>query len=379
MGIDKIIMIIMMIFFTLGAIDRCIGNKFQLGKEYERGWGILAPTALVVLGLMSIAPVVAIIIRPVIVPIYTFLGADPAMFSGTFFSPDCGGYSIGADLANDPEIAAFGGFVVGATIGAVVSFTIPFAYGLIDKEDTKYFSVGIMSGFIFDPVACFIGGLVMGLKPIVILQNLVPVIISALAIVVGLYFIPRILIKVFKYFSNFLLIIITIGLVNGAIEQMTGFAIIQGTRPISEAFIILSNIILVIAGALPFLHVFRKIFNKPINRISEKMGITELTLATMILSLTSIAPLYTEYGKFNIKGKVIAAGFTASMSNMFGAHLGFISAIDSTYIGPMIVAKCVAGAFAIPTAIFFYNRLFGKKSNNYSPENAEIQVPESNN
>jgi ethanolamine transporter len=60
----------------------------------------------------------------------------------------------------------------------------------------------------------------------------------------------------------------------------------------------------------------------------------------------------------NVRGKVVMAAFSASMANMFGAHLGFASATDPSIIGPMFLCKVTAGVFAIPTALFFCRRLF---------------------
>lgn len=44
MSINEIIMYIMVLFMILGAIDKCIGNKFGLGEKFEEG--IMAMGAL---------------------------------------------------------------------------------------------------------------------------------------------------------------------------------------------------------------------------------------------------------------------------------------------------------------------------------------------
>ena len=36
--VSKIIMIIMAVFFALGALDRLIGNKFGMGAEFEKAF-----------------------------------------------------------------------------------------------------------------------------------------------------------------------------------------------------------------------------------------------------------------------------------------------------------------------------------------------------
>ena len=358
MLISKIIMTVMALFFVLGAIDRLIGNKLGLGAEFQRGFGLMGQMALTILGLICIAPVVAQLIQPVAVPLYALLGADAAMFSGTFLAGDSGGYAIAAELAADPRLALFGGLIVASVMGAVISFTLPTAYGLIEKEDTKYFATGILSGFIFDPLACFFGGLAMGLPAATAALNLIPVVIVALAIVLGLYFIPTIIIKAFRLFARFLMLLVTIGLICGALTSMLDITIIPGMRPISDGFRTVGTITLVLGGALPFLFVLRRVLKRPLSFLGRKIGINDVAVIAMVFSLSTIVPVYVSFKDMNTRGKVVVAAFTASMSNMFGAHLGFIAATDPSIIAPMFVAKIIAGAFAIPTAIFFASRLF---------------------
>ena len=70
-------------FALLGAADRIFGNRWGLGKEFEEGILAMGSLALAMLGIIALAPVLANLLRPVVVPVYGFLGADPAMFAGT--------------------------------------------------------------------------------------------------------------------------------------------------------------------------------------------------------------------------------------------------------------------------------------------------------
>ena len=86
MSPNQIIMIIAALFFVLGALDRCLGNRIGFGKEFEKGFGLMGTVALSIMGLICIAPVVASLLEPVVVPLFRLLGADPAMFSGTILA-----------------------------------------------------------------------------------------------------------------------------------------------------------------------------------------------------------------------------------------------------------------------------------------------------
>ena len=359
MIVSRIILYIMTLFFVLGALDRCFGNKFGLGAEFERGFSLMGSTALTIIGLICAAPFIAQVIQPVVVPIYSFLGADAAMFSGAFLSADTGGYAIAAQLAEDPQIALFGGIIVSTMMGATVSFAIPVACGIIEKEDTKYLAAGVLSGFIFDPLACFFGGIAMGLSPIVVLCNLVPVVIFAIFIVLGLFFLPQLMIKAFRALARGLLVVVTLGLILGAVQKMVGLTIIENLTPIEDGFLILGSVVLSLSGALPFAFVLHKILKRPLCAVGKKIGINDVAVLAMVISVTSLVPVFASYKNMNVRGKVVTAAIAASFSNLLGAHLGFTASISQEMIGPMLMAKILAGVFAVPTALFFAKRLFG--------------------
>ena len=71
MSINEIILYIMIIFMVLGAIDKIIGNKFGLGEQFEAGFNAMGALALSMIGIICLAPVIAALLRPIIVPIYT--------------------------------------------------------------------------------------------------------------------------------------------------------------------------------------------------------------------------------------------------------------------------------------------------------------------
>ena len=347
----------MAVFFVAGAVDRLLGNKFGLGAEFERGFAIMGPTALSVVGLMAFAPVLSRALEVVVVPVYDLLGADAGMFAGNLMSCDVG-YPISAEMAGTYEIGLFGGLVVGSVMGFVTSFTIPVACGLIEKEHYRYFAAGILTGYIFDPLACFVGGIAMGLSPLTALVNLVPVIMIAVVVVLGLLLAPNGTIRVFKVFSKILLAVITVGLAAGAVEAMTGFVLIPGMNPLSDGFKTLGTIVLSLAGSLPLICVLRRVLARPLTRLGSVLRINDVTVLSMMIGLTSLVPGYSQFKDMNRKGRVVFAAFSASAACMFGSHLGFTSSIDQAVVMPMLLAKCCAGVMALCSAVFFSKRIF---------------------
>jgi ethanolamine transporter len=358
MNANQVILSVMAVFFALGCLDRILGDRFGVGQELARGFSFMGNISLCIVGLTCIAPVLSRLLEPVVVPVYHFLGADAAMFSGTFLAPDTGGYAIAAELASDPRLALFSGLVVASVMGAVVSFTIPVACGMIEAQDTKFLALGILSAFIVDPVGCLVGGLLMGLSLETVLRNLVPVFIIALLIAGGLYLIPRIMMKSFFVFSRCLMAVITVGLALGAIEKLTGFVILPGMNPITAGFQTVGSVVLILAGSMPLIYVLAKLLRKPLDLLGRRTGINEAAMLALLISLATIIPTFATFRDMNPRGKVVVAAFTASVANLLGAHLGFTSAIDPSMIAPMMVAKIAAGALALPLSVLFAARLF---------------------
>lgn len=83
MSFHEILIGIMAVFALLGGIDRILGSRFGLGPRFEEGILAMGTLGLAMIGIVCLAPVLARLLRPIVVPVYGFLGADPAMFAGT--------------------------------------------------------------------------------------------------------------------------------------------------------------------------------------------------------------------------------------------------------------------------------------------------------
>ena len=97
MSFHEILIAVMAAFAVAGAIDRIFGNRWGLGKEFEEGILAMGSLALAMVGIVCLAPVLANLLKPVIVPVFAFLGADPAMFAGTILACDMGGGALAVD------------------------------------------------------------------------------------------------------------------------------------------------------------------------------------------------------------------------------------------------------------------------------------------
>ena len=64
-----------------------------------------------------------------------------------------------------------------------------------------------------------------------------------------------------------------------------------------------------------------------------------------------------EEDQMNDKGVVLNAAFAASAAFVFGSHLAYTQAKDTSFVGPMVVAKLVAGILALVLAWFLCGRV----------------------
>ena len=76
LSVNTVIIFIMMIFMIVGAVDKIRGNKLGYGEEFDNGFNAMGPLAIAMAGVVAAAPVLAIILKPFIVPIYNMVGAD---------------------------------------------------------------------------------------------------------------------------------------------------------------------------------------------------------------------------------------------------------------------------------------------------------------
>ena len=359
MSINEIIIYVMVVFMVLGAIDKCIGNKFGLGEQFEEGIMAMGSLAVAMVGVICLAPVLADVLRPIVVPVFNILGADPAMFAGSLLANDMGGAPLALELAKDPNAGLFGGLIVGAMMGPTIVFIIPVALG-IEKEDQKFLATGILAGIITIPIGAFVGGLVAGFEVMMVLRNLVPIIIFAVVIALGLLKFENAMIKGFTYFGKGVVIVITLGLAAAIVEALTGIVAIPGMKPISEGIEIVGDIAIVLAGAFPLVFVITKVFNKPLMALGKVLGMNDVSAAGLVASLANCIPMFGMMKDMDNRGKIINVAFSVSAAFVFGDHLGFTAGVNM--ITPMIVAKLVGGITAVLLAMVIANKTLKKEN-----------------
>ena len=351
MSFHEVLIDMMAVFALLGGLDRILGGRFGLGSRFEEGILSMGSLALAMVGIVSLAPVLAGILKPIVVPVYRFLGADPAMFAGTVLACDMGGGPLARQLTADPQAADLGGVITGSMLGATVVFTIPVAMGILEEEDRPAMAKGILCGMVAIPFGILAGGLTAGYAFSMVLRNLVPIVLMALLIALGLWRAEKAMVAAFTAFGKIVVAVVTVGLSGAIIQALTGFVVIPGLAPISEGFETVGTIAIVLAGAFPLVYVLTQVLNKPLMALGKLLGINEPASAGLIASLANSIATFGMVKDMDGRGKVVNIAFAVPAAFVFGDHLGFTAGFAPELLPAMIVGKLVGGVFAVGFAL----------------------------
>ena len=352
MSAHEMLISLMAIFAVLGAVARIFGNRYGLGKEFEEGILAMGSLALAMVGIVCLAPVLAALLKPVVVPVYRFLGADPAMFAGTILACDMGGGALADQMTADKDAALLGGVITGSMLGATLVFTIPVAMGILQEKDRPAMAKGILCGIVTIPVGVLVGGLAAGFHIGMVLRNLIPIVLIAALIALGLWKAEAKMVKGFTVFGKAVVAVITAGLAAAVVEALTGRVIIPGMSPISQGFETVGEIAIVLAGAFPLVYVATRLLRKPLTKAGKRLGINDAAAAGLIASLANSIATFGLVKEMNPRGKVVNIAFAVSAAFVFGDHLGFAAGFAPEILPAMILGKLAGGFSAIAVALW---------------------------
>lgn len=377
-SINQVIITIMMIFMVVGAIDKIRGNKLGYGEKFDEGFEAMGALASAMIGVVALAPVLRIVLQPIISPIYEAMGASPSMFATTLLANDMGGYNLAMELSSgDANIGNFAGLILGAMMGPTIVFTIPVALSIIAVKDRPYLASGVLVGLVTIPIGCIVGGLAMNtagfdIKFMTILVNLIPVIIIAALIILGLWFKPAAMMNGFNVFGKAINIIIVIGVAIAVFQFQTGikFPLFHvmvepneaGVTPLQEGISIVGGIAIVLLGAFPLVLFITRAFKKPLMAIGKAFGMNSEGSTGLVASLANNIPMFNIMDTMDSKGKLLNVAFAVSASFVFGDHLGFTAGANPDMIFPVIIGKLTAGVTALLLANLLAPKLLEKIS-----------------
>ena len=199
---------------------------------------------------------------------------------------------------------------------------------------------------------------------------MIPVIIIAGLIVLGLWFIPEKMINGFNKFGTGVTVVITFFTAVAVFEYQTGihFPLMDimvkpdadGIVPLESGLLVCGQIAIVLIGAFPMVKWITNTFGKQLAKVGEKMGMNEEGSAGLIANLANNIAMFNILGNMNPKGKLLNVAFAVSAAFVFGDHLGFTAGVNHEMIFPVIVGKLVAGITALVLANILSPMLLSK-------------------
>lgn len=355
---NKIILYVITFFMILGGVDYALGSKYKIGAKFEDGIKAMGALGIGMIGIYSLAPVCTRLLAPAFKYMGMIFKIDPSVFASLLLATDMGGYQMANALTANRQMALFSGIILASSFGATISFTIPLAIGIIEKEDQKYFSQGVMAGLISIPVGAFAAGLWQKIGMLTLLKNIAPILIFAVLLAIGLIKIPEKLMKGFNAVGRIIVILSIIGLLLQGLNSILGIKLIKDIAPFDETMTVVGKISFVLAGAFPMVAVINSIFKNSFRKIGRKIGINSISVVTLLGNLASNILIFSNYKLLNPKGKVICTAFGVSAAFVFGGQLGFVSAVEPEMISPFIISKLVSGL----VSIFFADWIFEKNA-----------------
>ena len=347
---QRAIMLVMAAGAVIGGIDRLLGNRFRLGERFEEGFMLLGPTALSMAGILCLAPLLSGLLGASVARLYRLIGLDPAMLAG-ILAIDMGGYPMAVSLAESEAVGRYAGIVVAAIFGCTLTFTIPVGMGILGGEEKQCFARGILFGLSAMPVSLWLGGVLCGVGPLETLRQLLPVILLSALLIFGLLRWPERTQRLFHGFSEGLKALITVGLILGAVQYMTGFALIPDLMPLEEAMATVSAIGIVLLGSLPTAELLMRLLKRPLDALGGRLGLGRAGMAGLLVGTVSLMPMLALMKEMNRRGRVVNAAAAVCSTSALAAHLGYTASQAPGMLMPLLAAKLVGGLIGAAVAL----------------------------
>ena len=343
----NVLSIIIVVFSILGAIDYILNNRFGIGKEWEKGFHLIGTMSLSMIGMIVLAPWIGQLILNGFGSVVSKMPFDISVIAGSLLANDMGGATLALNIAQNEQIGYYNGLIVGAMMGATISFTLPLAMAVVEKRQQNSVLFGLLCGIVAIPIGCLVAGLMAGIPIVALFVNLIPLIVLAVLLAIGLIKIPDMCVKVFGVLTIGIKIFIIFGIVVGIVRFITGYELIASAAPIEDGVLIVFNVAVVMSGTFPLLHIISKLLQKPLVFLENKMGMNKTSTIGFISTLATNVTTFGMMKDMDERGVILNSAFAVSAAFVFADHLAFTMSFENGFVPCMIVGKLVAGLFGV--------------------------------
>ena len=355
---------VMAVFTVLGGIDYLLGNKFGIGKEFERGIMLLGTMMLTMVGMIVLAPLFAELLRPLMGVMDGML--DPSLLPAIILANDMGGAHLAVEVANQELLGVYHALIVAALMGATISFTIPYALGAVKKRKREML-LGLLCGIVTIPLGALLGGLILGLPILPLLVNLLPLAVVSAVIAFGVIRFPDACVRIFSVFGIVIKVIVIFGLLVGIFEFLTKLDIIPHTYEIGVGGNIIINAACTMAGAFPLVAILTRLLKKPLSALGRRLSMNDRSVVGFLSTIATNVITFGVMDEMDEKGAMLNSAFAVSAAWMVAGHMAFTIAFAEeksitlpTLMPAYFAAKLTASVFAVLLAAFLHRLLSGK-------------------
>lgn len=319
-----------------------------LAKGLDKGLSQMGVLAMSMLGFYCIGVTMIRDNIDVISAASERLPFDLSIISGMLLAPDMGGFPLSVEMAADAKLGLFSGMLLSSGIGCLLSFQLPIALTMIEKEDVPAMMEGMIPGILAVPVGLLIGGLCIGLSVGTLLIQLIPILIICGIMAVGFWKAHKVMAKVLTVFG---MCVRVLGMVLFALVMIGLFyepLQIAKEVLVYEGLAVVAKITIIVCGALSLSELLMR-FCKPLfKKLADKLKTNETSVMGLLISVTSGVAMLPMYCNMDKKGKLINSAFSVMGAYVLGGQMAYIAGVttgQSVWI--YILAKLASGVGAI--------------------------------
>ncbi len=344
----EIVNYVLLAFAALAAVDRIFGSRFGLGRDFERGISMAGPLILAMGGMLVLYPVISELLLGISGGSSAFF--DFSIIPAALLANDMGASQIAMSLAGSLEVGLLNGMVVSSMMGCTVSFLIPYVLQVTAKERHNDVIFGLLCGIITIPVGVLVSGIIIGVDFLSLIFVLLPLVAFAGILALGIVKFEHATVKIFVVFGWIIRLVITVGLVVGIVDFVTGYKLIPGTDSLDNVMKTVATIICVMVGAFPLLSLLEKLLKRPLRAMGKGLRINDTAAFGLFVTLGTSLTTFEMEQKMDRRGLIFNSAFAVSASFMFMDHLAWTMAIAPETTLAVIVGKFVSAIAAVAFA-----------------------------
>lgn len=342
------LILLMLLFFVLGAVDRMFGGRMGMAAGLERGMSQMGAFAISIVGFYCIGVSVIQNHMESIRAAASGLPFDLSLIPGLLLGPDMGGFPMAVEMAGNTRIGLMSGILLSSSIGCLLSFHLPVALSVIDNCDVPYMMRGMIPGVLTVPVGVIAGGLLLGIPVRALMLQMVPVLVLCMILIAGFHLRPQVMEKILGAFgtfiralSTFLFVLVVAGLFYEPLK-------IADDSLVAEAVMIVVKIIVIVCGAQVLSDLIVKYASGILEKCAKILGTNVASVMGLMLGLVSGAASLPFYSQMDTRGKVMNSAFGVMGAYVLGGQMAFIAGVTSgKNVGIYIGGKLLGGVLAV--------------------------------